>query len=536
MKISLKQLFLAFSVVLTALLITMSWLMWQSLGQVKSAVAHSLEAQKTLELYRELNTATKEYLDTIIDTRTMGTAARGLDGAQLLLKNAQSRVKQSIENEVGILEDHDKDEVEDEARERAQLDRVVVLTDTAAETIKSIIDKNAKFADRGRDAGTAALRVAMSGELGKVMTDLMKHEQVETSEAIETADEQLATLTKRGMIYLAGLVVVFFVGAFFLQRVIVRPINHLHAAVHAAAKGDVYTTISFSRLVEYSALQFEFRMMLDEVRAHRERFTRDNAELELVVLARTNELSAANEKLTAADRARTRFLSDISHELRTPLTLIRGEADIGLRMTQADSADLRGALRRVKEISDQMAVLVDDLLFMSRFQDAGLRLDMGEYNLTQLMQQAVSDSLTQAQRRGVRLELVPSNEVLVAACDRARIRQALLILLDNATRYAAQNGEVEVSLSREEKFAVFKVVNDGPGINPADLPHVFERYFRGEAARLRDKSGVGIGLSIAKVIVEAHQGSITAESIPGERTTFFIKIPITGIMNATTRH
>ncbi|NJR71976.1 MAG: HAMP domain-containing histidine kinase [Gammaproteobacteria bacterium] len=276
--------------------------------------------------------------------------------------------------------------------------------------------------------------------------------------------------------------------------------------------------------------------MLDEVKAHRDHFVRDKSELESLVNVRTNELRKLNDKLMAADSARTRFLSDISHELRTPLTLIRGEAEIGLRSTKADTDSLRAALRRVKEISDQMATLVDDLLFMSRFQDANLRLDLGEYNLTPLLQQSVSDSSTPAQRRGVKLQLTPSSDVLVAACDRTRIRQVLLILLDNAIRYSERDGIVDVILRAEDRTAIIEICNDGPGISGADLPHVFERYFRGESARQRDQSGIGIGLSIAKVIIDAHQGSIVAESIPNEQTRFIVKIPLTGIMNAPTRH
>lgn len=514
-----------------------SLLMWREIEAVASTVKHSRTAQATLESHRELYAATSAHLIALSNYDENGNLTNDISSSALVLKRTQDRVRSAIQKEVDVLVGYDDEEAEEERGELVNLDKMIALTNQRIAEAKSLAKEYAQN-PKGRDHTKAqiGLRNGLGSELGDMFSANMANEERETNEAIEESLEELENLVILGGIFLIGILVVLFISGYLLQQMVLKPVQTLHVAVHNAAVGGKFSSVGVSNLVEFAALQFEFRLMLDEVKAHREHFMRDKAELESLVSVRTDELRKLNEKLMAADSARTRFLSDISHELRTPLTLIRGEAEIGLRGVKADIDSLRAALRRVKEISDQMATLVDDLLFMSRFQDAGLRLDMGEYNLTQLLQQAASDSITPAQRRGVELQLVPPTEVLVAACDRTRIRQVLLILLDNATRYAERNGVVEVSLRGEGRTAIFQVSNDGPGINAADLPHVFERYFRGESARQRDQSGIGIGLSIAKVIVEAHQGSITADSIPGERTTFTVKIPITGIMNANTRH
>lgn len=238
---------------------------------------------------------------------------------------------------------------------------------------------------------------------------------------------------------------------------------------------------------------------------------------------------------------RQRFVADASHELRTPLAAIRGNLDVlsmQLRRDQPDPAvptDAAGAVGAVRqEAIDEgfedldrearrMARLLDDLLFLARADDQRTpvaSLDQ-PVRLDDVAEQTVRAATGLA--TGQRLEALVVPVTVVG--DRDRLAQVIWILLDNALRHTGPGDRIVVSVSQEDATAVLSVRDEGTGIAPDDLPHVFDRFYRADEARSRASGGSGLGLAIARTIVEQYAGEITAASVVGEGATFTVRLP-----------
>ncbi len=242
--------------------------------------------------------------------------------------------------------------------------------------------------------------------------------------------------------------------------------------------------------------------------------------LEETVRSRTIQLENANEKLQHADAERKKFLADISHELRTPLTIIRGEAQVSLRLKEANINDLNASLNVILSQSVALSQLVDDLLLLSRAENDGLTMSFISFDLLDCVQEEISIWQRKVKTRVFNFDLKELSDTSVIA-DRSRIQQALSILLDNANKYSDKDGTIEVSLSETRNVFELKVTDYGKGISESEQKQIFNRFVRFH----RYEDGTGIGLAIAKTIVNAHQGTLTVYSKPGQGSTFTIKLP-----------
>lgn len=232
---------------------------------------------------------------------------------------------------------------------------------------------------------------------------------------------------------------------------------------------------------------------------------------------------AAAEKMAELSRAKTDFLADASHELRTPLTVIRGNAQIGLQIEDdCAHADLLGEI--VRE-SGQMSRLVEDLMFLARSDSSTLPLSRESVAVAPLMAEVAGRAEALARERGAELAVDLAGEGELEA-DAQRIEQAVLILVDNAAKYGPPGGKVRLSSKTNASNLRIAVADEGPGIPEGDLPHVFDRFYRVDKARARKLGGAGLGLPIARTIVEAHGGRIEAASRPGEGTKMVIHLPL----------
>lgn len=218
-----------------------------------------------------------------------------------------------------------------------------------------------------------------------------------------------------------------------------------------------------------------------------------------------------------------RFIASASHELRAPLTLIRASAEVALRDLPPDNSDQRALLHDVLGESDHMRRLVDDLLTLTRLDSGHLKLTKETVDLTALLTSLQRQVARLGEQRGVAVELADV-EGLVQA-DSKRLEQVLLIALDNALRYTPAGGRITLGATSGERMVQIRVADTGCGIAPEHLPHIFERFYRVEPARSRENSNVGLGLSIAKGLVEAMSGRITAESTVGAGTVILISLP-----------
>jgi signal transduction histidine kinase len=227
--------------------------------------------------------------------------------------------------------------------------------------------------------------------------------------------------------------------------------------------------------------------------------------------------------LSRALRTKTDFIADASHELRTPLTVIRGNAEIGL--STADEGVRGAALGDIATEAKRMAGLVDDLLFLAR-SDAGVPPLEREFVPARWLLRGVAQRAEAlARQRGATLTTAIGGDGYLEV-DPDRIEQAVLVLVDNAVKHAAAGAEVNLRSESRAGALRIDVVDNGPGIPAEDLPLVFDRFYQVGDRRARKKGGSGLGLSIARSIVQAHGGSLVADSALGRGTTMTIVLPL----------
>ncbi|MFF3373362.1 ATP-binding protein [Streptomyces sp. NPDC002680] len=215
------------------------------------------------------------------------------------------------------------------------------------------------------------------------------------------------------------------------------------------------------------------------------------------------------------------FVADASHELRTPLASIRGYAELTRRGREETGPDTRHALGRIESEAGRMTLLVEDLLLLARL-DAGRPLQFDQTDLVPLVVDTISDARAAGRDHNWRLDL-PDEPALVSA-DAARLQQVLVNLLANARTHTPPGTTVTARVQRRGPWLCVDVQDDGQGI-PADLlPHVFERFARGDSARSRSTGSTGLGLAIVQAVATAHGGAVTVDSVPGQ-TIFTVHLP-----------
>jgi heavy metal sensor kinase len=230
------------------------------------------------------------------------------------------------------------------------------------------------------------------------------------------------------------------------------------------------------------------------------------------------------DRLEAAFKRLTQFTADASHELRTPIALIQTTAELTLRRERS-AETYREALGQVVVEAERTSRLIEDLLTLARA-DAGLpSLPMDRLELAPLVREVCRQGSVLAEARHVALTAdMPEGPVYVRGND-AALRRLFLVLLDNAIKYTPSGGSVAVSLAADPGGATVEVQDTGVGIEESALPHIFERFYRADPSRNRSEGGSGLGLSIAKWIVESHHAEIQAESEAGRGSVFRVRFP-----------
>lgn len=218
------------------------------------------------------------------------------------------------------------------------------------------------------------------------------------------------------------------------------------------------------------------------------------------------------------------FASDASHELRTPVQTIRGYAELYRFGALAEPGQLDDAMRRTEQESVRMAALVDDLLTLARFDNAR-PLQQLPVNLASLARDAVSDARAVQPTRSI--TAVAPNDVDVIG-DEHSLRQIISNVVGNALTHTPLDAAIRISIEVDENEAVVVVSDDGPGMPVEVAEHAFERFVRADASRNRKAGGSGLGLAIVQAAVEAHDGTVTLQSVVGEGTTITIRVPIEG--------
>ncbi len=245
---------------------------------------------------------------------------------------------------------------------------------------------------------------------------------------------------------------------------------------------------------------------------------------------------AARRDAEAASQAKDEFLAMASHELRTPLTPILAWAPM-IRTGRLDADEQRSALDAIERNGRSLVQLIDDLLDVSRIVSGKLRLTVRPTELGPIVQAAVESMRPAADARGVGLEVrLPTEQVEVSG-DPDRLQQVVWNLVSNAIKFTEPCGRVEVDVVREGGFVTIRVRDNGRGISPELLPHVFERFWQADATTTRRYGGLGLGLAIVRHLVEVHGGSVAVESAgPGHGAMFSVRLPAVAASSRILEH
>lgn len=315
---------------------------------------------------------------------------------------------------------------------------------------------------------------------------------------------RLATLDSvRGTLIFTGLIalVVSLVVGVLVARRMTTPLARLRRVSSRLAQGQLDERAPRSDIVEIDDLAQQFNVMADRL--------------------------SESLRLLEADRDRLReFVADVSHELRTPIAALRAFTELQ-GDGQVDEATRREFLARSSEQISRLEWMSTNLLDLSRI-DAGIfPLDMRLGDLRDPIRSVVEAHAELAEQRGVSLISEVPSEPVMLRFDRERIVQLLTNLVGNGLKFTPRGGDVRVSLTDEPEGATLEVRDSGPGILAAELPHVFERFFRGTNVGDARASGSGLGLAIARSIVEMHDGRIEVATAPGQGSAFIVRLPRT---------
>jgi PAS domain S-box-containing protein len=243
------------------------------------------------------------------------------------------------------------------------------------------------------------------------------------------------------------------------------------------------------------------------------------------------EATAALDRAEAAARVREDFLSIATHELRTPVTSISGYAQLALKALAGGRAErVAPALETVVRQSERLAILVTQLLDASRIAGGRLSVEPERIDFSALVTSAIDSARLRSDRHRWAVDVSPQ---LRASVDPVRVEQVLTNLFDNAIRYSPEGGTIRVRLDLDGPTVRLAVSDEGLGIAPEHVDHVFDRFYRGHSEQ--GLGGLGLGLYIAREIVELHGGTIGVRSTPGRGTTFTVRTPITSPLTITER-
>jgi two-component system OmpR family sensor kinase len=378
--------------------------------------------------------------------------------------------------------------------------------------------------DRAVDIFRRSIEYRLSNDFETMLERARQEERGEVAEELARVQgAQHALLVVAGVF--SVLVAAAGVGSgLALQRSIVHPVRQLTAGAEAIALGRLDYRIHSNRRDEFQLLSQSFNRMAEAIEEQRGRLMSAQARLESEVEQRTHELREANGQLRALDSKRSQFLADASHELRTPLTILRGEAEVALR-GRPRLAAYREALTRIGAYAADMARLLEDLLAFTRVQVEDVSFTFETVELEAVVVAAIRESAILAGPKQMAIELVETAPGRLVRVDPQRLKQALLIGIDNAIKYADSGGTIEIGIRGQDGNVAISISDRGCGVDPEELPFVFDRYYRGRNNASRAAKGLGVGLAIAKTIVERHGGSIALEAAEPRGAVLRILLP-----------
>jgi two-component system OmpR family sensor kinase len=441
-----------------------------------------------------------------------------LKGMRATLDELQRLSRAAVEAQLGVANANEQ---------RSRLDALAVLE----ESVDALVAAIGRVQPLPPDLAAREAWDAMAGlfdrsgryDLRELIAESIARETTAVQRERASADTTLARMRALWIGMALVLALIALGATVYFGQALRRPLDALVRGAQALRQGQLGHRVPLQGRDEFSDVARSMNAMAEELEQHRQRDLAQRHQLEAQVRARTLALHDANESLERTDLRRRQLLADISHELRTPTTAIRGEAEVTLRGQHRAPGEYREALQRIVETSRQLGAVIDDLLAMARSDMETLSLVRVPLDLHTALQDALgrAGALAAQDGIGIRCELAEAGPLMVRG-DAQRLSQLLLLLLDNAVRYSHPGGEVQVSVqagASDTPWIELRVLDQGIGIPPEELPQVFERHFRGSAARRHRAAGSGLGLPIARALAEAHGGSLVLSSPAGPAGT-----------------
>ncbi len=520
------RLMLAFAGLLTFVFLLAGLLYW-SVNQTNDQVSRIQLAHAELESYLSLSAETyrlfKQFRRIMLDDGSADIDVVADDRARL--EDRIRRLRVQIAEETAFVS------TDRELRaERIELQRLDALTGEIQQALDDV-----GRAQQLLRAGRREEAVTLLSEVLEVGIDQRVRGLIDTAVATErgqvaVAEEKVRRLTLRletAAEIAAALAAAFaLLGATLLLRRLSQPIDQLTRGTQKLAAGELSHRIEASGRDEFAQLARRFNSMAADLERQRAQLEDARNTLETKVEERTEALRQANEELQQTDRIRQRFFAEISHELRTPLTVLRGEGEVSLLGGERPAESYKASIARMVDQTEHLSRLVDDLFLMARSSAGVADLKRKEVDVSDLLRKTCDDMAVVAESAGLQLSVRSTEAPTKVLGDRGRLRQLLFILLDNAVRYGRPGDRIDADLTTGDAAAVIRVRDSGPGIAQEDLDRVFDRFYRGTAGRKASPDGSGLGLPLAKSIVDAHGGKIGLDSKDGQGTLVTVTLPI----------
>lgn len=289
-----------------------------------------------------------------------------------------------------------------------------------------------------------------------------------------------------------------FVGYLFtnyLTRRISKPLNHISEMTQNIAAGDLDIELNVQGKDEVGRLADSIQSMTKQLKEYRD--------------------------------SRRHFISHISHDLRTPITYIKGYSAVMKETPPDEQGEWKRNLTVIYEEATRMEHLVSDLFLLTKLEEGKIKLDKEPILVSDWLTSLYNSRALMFDQKSIHHQLAIPDAVkgLAVWMDSYRMEQAMINLIENAIRHTEKNGAIELSITMQKEKVIFSVADTGSGIAEKDIPHIWERFYKADSSRNRQQGGTGLGLAIVKEIVEAHGGSVSVKSKPGEGTTFILQLP-----------
>lgn len=488
----------------------------------------SERVHQVLEAYQQLSVETDRYFHQNLGAIVL--SSNRYDPSEVLsadrIEQSFARLKKAVQKEITYFPDDEK-----QRKELREAERIKKLEEIVSKIQNNTIEANRlKAIGQSQEAKELIEHVffaLITEEFWPLIDQAVKEEEHDTFLASNAEYEIINQLRQTAVI--VSLLAVFLsisIGILLYIR-LTGPLNQMLEGTQKAASGDLAHRLNVKNKDEFGLLANQFNSMAHSLQRQQTDLLASRATLEIEVELRTRELKEANQNLLDIDKSRRQFFADISHELRTPLTIIRGEAEVTLRGKEKQPQEYIAVLQRIIELTTQMGKLVEDLLYLARAKTIAMQYEPEEVELNELVFECSHDAESLAKKKQLSINLDTTDDEIIVFGDRVRLKQLLHILIDNACKYSRQHGKVNLALSYDEHYAYVTVTDYGIGVPEDEIDSVFERFYRSKEARNLSEHGTGLGLSLAKAIVETHRGYIELTSKQGVKTTFTVTLPLT---------